>query len=132
MMHTAGRLVLTSTGIGDLGTGAALVVAPAWLFALLRLPAPPDGAWILVRWIGVFVACVGLAGIWPRFAPARLAAAAEVTTVARLAVAGFLAVAVCSRALPAAWLLVGAFDAVVALVQLALRARGDFALGNGG
>ena len=127
MRRSAGRWVLTVTGIGDLTTGIGLLAKPAYVFQALGLPEPPGGAWILVRWLGVFVACVGLAGIWPSFAPSRLSAAAEITTVTRLAVAGFLAIAVCSRSLPSPWLVVGAFDAVVALVQLVLRARGDFA-----
>ncbi|HEX6850455.1 MAG TPA: hypothetical protein VF139_03545 [Candidatus Polarisedimenticolaceae bacterium] len=127
MSWNAGRLLLTGSGICDLATGAALVTAPAWVFAVLRLPALPEESWILMRWLGVFVGCVGFAGVWPNFAPARHAAAAEITTVARLAVAGFLAVAVCGNALPSAWLLVGTFDAIVALAQLAFRARGDYA-----
>jgi hypothetical protein len=127
MKRNAGRWLLIGSGVCDLATGAALLVAPARVFAGLGLPAPPVEAWILVRWLGLFVGCVGLAGVWPRFAPARLAAAVEITTVARLAVAGFLAVAICGNALPTPWLLVGTFDAVVALGQLALRARGDYA-----
>ena len=127
MSWNAGRVLLIGSGACDLATGTALLVSPSWVFSMLRLPVPPAEAWILVRWLGVFVACVGLAGVWPRFAPGRLAAAAEITTVARLAVAGFLAVAVCGDALAPSWLIVGAFDATVALAQLALRARGDYA-----
>lgn len=111
-------------GLGDLGTGAALVAAPELVLRLLALP--PVAETVLLRFVGVFVASVGAAYFWPflgesRARPGRLRAALTLTAVPRLAVAGFLATAVAAGALAPPWLLVGGYDALVAIAQLRLR-----------
>lgn len=116
---------VVAAGFADLATGVGLLTWPQLVLAALSLPAPAE--LIYLRFVGVFVAGVGLAYLYP-FAYAereyRLHAALEWTAGVRLAVALFLAVAVAAGKLGGAWLLVGTFDAVVALVQLGLLARG--------
>lgn len=114
-----------AAGAGDLGTGIALLAAPELVLRLLTLP--PVGEPIYLRFVGAFVASVGAAYFWP-FAGAergerteRLRAAFTLTALTRFAVAAFLALAVASGALGTAWLLVGGYDALVAVVQLGLR-----------
>lgn len=119
-------------GACDTSTGAALVTAPATTFSLMGLHPPHGEAEVFVRFLGVFVGCVGAAYFWPFLSRAadsratRLVCVLEVTALVRLAVAMFLAIAVASTALPQGWLAVGGFDAAVALLQLALRELGAF------
>ncbi len=117
-------LFALGAGLGDLGTGLVLVLAPELVLRLLGLP--PVAETVLLRFVGVFVASVGAAYFWPflgepRARPGRLRAAFALTAVPRVAVAVFLAAAVAAGALAPAWLLVGGYDALVALVQLSLR-----------
>ncbi len=121
-------LLAALAGASDASTGVVLMLAPRLALSALGLPVPADT--IFLRWIGVFVFVVGLAYaypfLWrePHARAARLCAAFELTAVARLAVAGFVAVAVGAGALEFGWLGVGAFDAALALAQIALLARG--------
>ena len=111
-------------GLGDLGTGVALIAAPQLVLRGLALPAVAEP--VLLRFVGVFVASVGAAYFWPFLgAPhdlaGRLRATFALTALPRLAVAGFLDAAVAAGALAPPWLMVGGYDAVIALVQLRLR-----------
>ena len=125
---TAARALCVVAGAADLGTGVALLAAPALVLGVLGAPAVVDAiAW---RWIGVFVAAVGAAYLYPfvlrrRRAP-RLPAVVEVTALARIAVALFVGTQILAGALPAGWWLVAGTDAGLAAAQLALHARGDF------
>jgi hypothetical protein len=118
--------LLLVAGVGDLATGLSLVAAPALVLAALGLPAPDET--IYLRLVGVFVGSVGAAYLYPLLlsgasrAP-RIAAALEWTAGVRLAVALFVAVAVAADALAGPWLLIGAYDAALALAQLALLSR---------
>jgi hypothetical protein len=115
-------------GGGDAVTGLLLVGAPALVLRLLGLPRPADLA--LLRFVGVFVTCVGLAYLYPWLGRAhrqgRLLAALEMTAAVRLAVALFLGIAVAAGTLELPWAQVGGYDAAVALVQIGLLARGGF------
>lgn len=114
-----------TAGGGDLATGLALVLRPAWIAGLLGVSVAPQ-ALLFLRWIGVFVACVGAAYLYPWLWPegpsrwGRLRVALEVTAGARVAVAGFVASAVVAAALSEPWLLVAGFDALVAIAQMFL------------
>jgi hypothetical protein len=122
------RALALCAGLSDTATGVLLVVAPGLVLSMLGLPLPSEP--VYMRWIGVFVASVGFAYALPFLRPAgpertaRLVAVFEVTAVVRFAVAAFLAATVGCGALETGWLTVGAFDAVVALAQFALLARG--------
>lgn len=117
-------------GGGDVATGLLLVAAPALVLRLLGLERPAADL-ALLRFVGVFVACVGVAYLhpWLRRRSARqlrLLAALEMTAGIRLAVALFLGIAVASSILEIPWLRVGFYDAAVALAQIGLLARGAF------
>ena len=119
--------LLLVAGGGDLATGLSLVAAPALVLAALGLPVPDETVYL--RFVGVFVGSVGAAYLYPLLLSgasraARIAAALEWTAGVRLAVALFVAVAVAADALAGPWLLIGAYDAALALVQLALLSRG--------
>jgi hypothetical protein len=111
-------------------TGLLLVAAPGLVLRALGIAPPPDGL-VFLRFVGIFVWCVGFAYLQPwmtrgRRREARLAAAIETTAGFRLAVALFLGAAVATGALERPWLLVAVYDAVVAAAQIALHARGFF------
>lgn len=121
-------------GGGDAMTGLLLAAAPALVLRLLGM-ARPAGDLVFLRFIGVFVACVGLAYLYPWLSKGarrdrRLAAAVEMTAGFRLAVALFVSVAVGTGELEPPWLAVGAYDALVATAQLGLLARGMFGVGG--
>lgn len=127
--RAVGRGFAVAVGCGDAATGLALLATPRALLALLGIAVPAGGTFAF-RFVGVFVACVGFAYLYPWLPPAarrgaRMGAAIEWTAGVRLAVASFLAVAVAAGE-PSAWLVVGFYDAAVALAQLWLRAGGDF------
>jgi hypothetical protein len=114
-------------GLGDAATGILLIAAPAMVLRILGISGPlADDP--LLRFVGVFVGCVGLAYLYPWVlrARGRLRAAMEITAGVRLAVAAFLAVTVLRGAMDEAWIPVGGYDALVAAAQLALLARGFF------
>ncbi|HYU33877.1 MAG TPA: hypothetical protein VEW48_17120 [Thermoanaerobaculia bacterium] len=112
-------------GGGDAATGLLLLIAPRLVLRLLGA-ATPEGDLVLLRFVGVFVGCVGLAYLYPWIRKHRLMAAIEMTSGVRIAVALFLGIAVATGRLDLPWATVGAYDALVALAQLALLARGFF------
>ena len=129
-MKDGGRtLFCWLAGGGDALTGLLLVAAPALVLGLLGL-SHPDGGLILVRFVGVFVGCVGLAYLYPWFLRTdrdrRIVSALEITAGVRLAVALFLGIAVATAQLDLPWAAVGTYDAVVALAQLGLLIFGGF------
>jgi hypothetical protein len=128
---------LVAAGLSDLGTGLALVAAPGLVLALLGIAGPGPtlaGGGAYLRFVGAFVAGVGAAylypfvpGLAPR--PGRLATIAEVTALVRGGIALFLAGAVATGTLAAAWLLVAGFDAALAGAQVWMLRRGWIAHG---
>ena len=117
-------------GGGDAATGLLLLTAPGLVLRLLGAAAPQD--LILLRFVGVFVGCVGLACLYPwllRDRGHRVRAAIEITAGIRLAVALFLGCAILTGQLDLPWATVGAYDALVAMAQIGLLARGFFGAG---
>ena len=118
-------------GGGDAATGLLLIAAPRLVLRLLGVTVP-DGDLVLLRWIGVFVACVGFAYLYPWLLEAgvrrsrRVLAVAEMTAGVRLAVALFVGIAVAAGSLDLPWVAVGGYDALVAMAQIGLLARGFF------
>ena len=127
---TGSRLFCLVAGGGDAATGLLLVAAPALVLRLLGIASSGDLAYL--RFVGVFVGCVGLAYLFPWLSrdgarrSRRMVSAVEMTAAVRLAVALFLGVAVAVGALDPPWATVGVYDAVVAVAQLGLLARGGF------
>lgn len=117
-------------GGGDVVTGLLLLAAPELALRLLGIPQP-EGSLVLLRFVGVFVGCVGLSYLQPwisgRFYRAqRLAAALVMTAGFRLAVSLFLGVAVAENGMDLSWVTVGIYDAAVAILQLGLLSKGFF------
>lgn len=127
MNERARILFCLLAGGGDAVTGLLLVAAPSLVLSLLGL-SPPEGSLILLRFVGVFVGCVGLAYLYPWLLKAnrdrRIVSALEITAGVRLAVALFIGVAVAEGQLELPWAAVGTYDAVVALAQLGLLVFG--------
>jgi hypothetical protein len=115
-------------GGGDAATGLLLLAAPRLVLRLLGATAPGEGL-ILLRFVGVFVGSVGLAYLYPwllRDRDSRVRTAIEITAGVRLAVALFVGFAVMTGQLDLPWTTVGAYDALVAVAQIGLLARGFF------
>jgi len=112
-------------GLCDAATGALLVASPGRVLVLMRVGAPPAEP-VYLRFIGVFVASVGLAYLYPLVfgAAGRLAVVFEVTALVRAAVALFVTVAVAAGALTPPWLSVAFTDAAFAVLQLGLLRKG--------
>ena len=118
-------------GGGDAMTGLLLLAAPRLVLRLLGADVPGDsgGDLVLLRFVGVFVGSVGLAYLYPwllRDGGSRVRTAIEITAGVRLAVALFLGFAVLTGRLDLPWMTVGAYDALVAVAQIGLLARGFF------
>jgi len=131
-MKDRGRtLFCLLAGGGDALTGLLLVAAPELVLHLLGLKRP-DGNLAFLRFVGVFVGCVGLAYVYPwllfdgESRARRIVSALEITAGVRLAVALFLGVAVASSQLDLPWVAVGTYDAVVASTQIGLLVFGVF------
>jgi hypothetical protein len=119
-------------GGGDAATGLLLLFAPGLVLRLLGITVPEDNL-ILLRFVGVFVGSVGLAYLYPWLlhprllrGESRLRTAIEITAGVRLAVALFLGFAVMTGRLDLPWATVGVYDALVAMAQIGLLARGFF------
>jgi hypothetical protein len=127
-------LFAVAAGACDAATGLALLAAPQRVLQLLDIPWPGGDPFAL-RFVGVFVGCVGLAYLAPFLTvpgprrQKRLRAAFELTAGFRLAVALFLGAAV-TLGQPLGWLLVGWTDAALGLSQLVLLQRGCFGDGD--
>ncbi len=110
-------------GASDTLTGILLLVAPVRTLSWMFIPAPAADP-IFLRYIGLFVAVVGLVYFYPWLwqsdsqRRARLAPVLEMTALVRTAVALFLAVAVTTGALPVPWMTILVFDATLAAAQL--------------
>jgi hypothetical protein len=131
-MNTKAVVLIVSLGSGamDATTGALLAGAPAATLSLFGATLPGgEAAAILMRFVGVFVAGVGLSYLWalaatsPAVRARRLPGVWGGTAIVRAGVAVFCFAAVASHRLEPAWLAVGATDAMLAAIQiLGLRA----------
>lgn len=122
-------------GGGDALTGLLLLAAPRLVLRLLGAAVPGDagGDLVLLRFVGVFVGSVGLVYLYPWLYPrllrdrgSRVRTTLEITAGVRLAVALFLGITVMTGRLDLPWATVGAYDALVAIAQCGLLARGFF------
>jgi len=137
-LSQVGRLYCVLAGGCDLATGLGLVAAPYTVLAWMGIGGVAGGAWIYLRFVGVFVAGVGAAYLYPLLLsalggsdrPGRLPVVIEVTALLRTGVALFVTGAVAAGALDVPWLSVAATDAVLAALQLWMLRRGMFDLGE--
>ena len=118
-----------AVGAGDGVTGLLLIAVPSWTLGLMRIPTLPDET-VYLRWIGVFVGSIGLFYVYPFLSGnrvdrrVRLRIVLEVSTMARIAVAVFVAAGIAAGALGWQWASVSVTDFGVASIQIALLRRG--------
>jgi len=108
-------------GGADLATGLLLICTPEWTLARMGVPYPPE--LVFLRFVGVFVACVGasywfgLIAWWLSGCSCRLRFVWELTILFRVAVGFFVAAQILAGHLPWQWYSVPAVDWTWALVQ---------------
>ncbi len=122
------RGLALGAGLLDTMTGTGLVLLPAW--TLQRMFVPPPGAEALgyVRFVGVFVAMVGLSYLVAlrRNGDAPLRAVLDVTRLFRLGAGLFTGAMVLAAGWSPAWLVVTATDLGLVVVQsMILAGYGD-------
>ncbi len=109
-------------GGGDLITGLLLVFAPRW--TLERMGVPPAPEPVFLRFVGVFVGCVGASygyGLLAWRASGsnhRLQCVWEITCLFRTAAGSFVAAEIVAGTLPWPWLSVPAVDGIWTLAQV--------------
>lgn len=128
-MRPAARALLLAAGGCDAATGLALLAAPLATLGLLGVDSGPrDPA--LIRFIGAFVLGVGASSLLALVRRWDAATVAEATALVRLAVGGYVVLALARGWLPAPWVLVALTDLGLAAAQLALAASGAFGEGR--
>lgn len=128
-LRSWGRALFLAAGACDTTTGVLLLASPATALGLMRV-GPAPFADVGLRFVGAFVAGVGLAYLLPFVLPGgparRLGPVAESTALIRAVVAAFVTAAVAGGELAAPWMTVAVTDAVLCLTQLFLLKRGAF------
>lgn len=123
------RLITLGAGAMDATTGLVLALAPTPALNLFGISIPGEDD-ILMRFVGAFVAGVGLAYLWalapmqPAAGRKRLPGVWGATALVRGCVALFCFAAVGAGKLSPIWLVVGGTDAVLAGVQITVLRTG--------
>jgi hypothetical protein len=118
-------LYQAGAGLCDAGTGALLIATPAWTFHLMGLHVLPQPV-AFVRFIGVFVGCVGLSYLWAAVAwpMPEWRGQWSVTALIRSGVALLVGCQIAAGAMEAGWLGVVLTDAFFAAFQWIGISRG--------
>ena len=118
-------LYQSAAGLCDATTGALLVLAPLWTLALMKLAIVPQPIAFL-RFIGVFVLCVGLSYLWVAVAwpVTEWRGQWRVTALIRTGVATFFLWQVISHAMERGWGAVILTDGILATIQWIGLSRG--------
>ena len=113
-----------AAGICDTSTGLLILCFPTYILGVMRLFFAPD-AITFVRFVAVFVLCVGLTYLWtsmrwPLSEHTGLVWLTQwkITALFRAAVALFLLWEVTQHQLQFRWITVGVFDGVLAAIQI--------------
>lgn len=119
------RVLALGAGALDAGTGLGLVVLPAWTLHMMGVAPPGAEALEFVRFVGVFVAAVGMCYLvaWWRGGDGPLRAVFDFTRLFRLGAGVFTGVMVAAAGWPPAWLAVTITDLALVVVQTLLLAR---------
>lgn len=110
------------TGLSDTGTGAMLMIAPAFTLNMLRLPALAADL-VYVSFIGAFVLSVGLSNlygayvVYDRSNRRDLEMVWLLTAFTRSSVTIFVMAQVLTGDLASGWLMVAIFDGLCVLFQ---------------
>ncbi|MBI5382087.1 MAG: hypothetical protein HZA31_09330 [Opitutae bacterium] len=112
-------------GTLDLLSGVGLVCAPTLTLRLMFIAQPDVAALPFVRFVGAFVAAVGLCYLWAVRKPAtRLRPVLGATIFFRLTVGTYAAAGAGLGWLPVGWLLVAGADFAIIAIQGWLLAKG--------
>jgi hypothetical protein len=111
-------LYQSAVGLCDASTGALLLAAPVWTLRLMGLRIVPEPL-AFVRFVGIFVACVGLGYLWAaiRYPICLWRGQWMTTALIRSGVALFLAWQIAGGAMEQGWVTVVATDGILAAVQ---------------
>jgi hypothetical protein len=113
-----------AVGSMDAVTGLLLVFFPSLVLGLLRIDPPSPDALVFLSWMGVFICGVGLSYGLALGRRSRGETVWAFTALIRGMVAVFLTVRIINGSLAPAWAVVGASDAFVAVVQIAILRAG--------
>ena len=116
------RLLALLAGGMDTLTGLGLVAAPALTLRAMMVPVPGAEALLYVRFVGTFVAAVGVSYLFALVRPGGggLREVFRFTLAFRAAAGAFTAGAVLFGALAPAWLVVTATDLALVALQVGL------------
>lgn len=118
------RLSLIAGGL-DTCTGLGLVFLPDRVLPLMRVSMPTGDGLVYLRFVGAFVAAVGMSYLWALLAPReRLRVVLGATVLFRLAAGGYSLAAILAGQLSLAWASVPATDLALVVAQLWLLSKG--------
>lgn len=119
------RYLAGLAGAMDATTGAGLVALPDLTLAAMGVAAPGGDARVYLRWVGAFVAAVGVSYLVAllRGGVAALREVFFTTLLFRAAAGGFCLSAVLAGALELRWLTVAATDGALVVAQVWLVRR---------
>lgn len=118
------RFWSVAVGSMDAVTGLLLVFSPSLVLGLLNIDPPSPDALVFLSWMGVFICGVGLSYGLALGQRSRGETVWAFTALIRAMVAIFLTVKIINGSLAPAWVVVGASDAFVAVVQIAILRTG--------
>lgn len=113
------RLLALAAGIADVVSGILFLASPALALRLFGAPAPEAATLPYLRFVGVFVFCVGASYLWALLDPLhRLPLLFSVTLLFRIGCGLFTLIAVWTGIFPLGWLIVTAASAFLVGGQL--------------
>lgn len=118
------RFWSVAVGSMDAVTGLLLMFFPSLVLGLLNIDPPSPDALVFLSWMGVFICGVGLSYGLALGRRSRGETVWAFTALIRAMVAVFLTVRIIHGTLAPAWLVVGASDAFVAVVQIVILRAG--------
>lgn len=118
------RFWSVAVGSMDAVTGLLLMFFPSLVLGLLNIDPPSPDALVFLSWMGVFICGVGLSYGLALGRRSRGETVWAFTALIRAMVAVFLTVRIINGSLAPAWAVVGASDAVVAVVQIFILRAG--------
>lgn len=113
-----------AVGSMDAVTGLLLIFFPALVLGMLGIATPSPDALVFLSWMGVFICGVGLSYGLALGSRSRGETVWVFTALIRAMVSVFLTVKIIQGSLTPAWAVVGASDAFVAVVQVAILRAG--------
>jgi hypothetical protein len=118
------RFWSVAVGAMDAVTGLLLIFFPSMVLGMLGIARPSPDALVFLSWMGVFICGVGLSYGLALGRRSRGETVWVFTSLIRMMVAVFLTGNIMHGSLAPAWAVVGASDAFVAVVQIAILRAG--------